>query len=123
MHITILAGGTSGAAFVGEFADLLGPDDRLSVIVNSAGDLWAHGLKVSPDLDLVLNTLRRRDYVDTFGTSAEIARLGIEPSWLRSSDRDLALHIVRTELLQAGFSLVQVAQALAARMDIAVDVI
>lgn len=123
MHITILAGGTSGAAFVGEFADLLGPDDRLSVIVNCAGDLWAHGLKVSPDLDLVLNTLRRRGYADTFGASDEIARLGIEPSWLRSSDRDLALHIVRTELLHAGFSLVQVAQALAARMDIAVDVI
>lgn len=124
MHITILAGGTAGAAFVGEVAGLLETDDRLSIIVNTAGDLWLHGLKVSPDLDLVLNTLRGApDDAATFATSDEIRRLGIEPSWLRPSDRNLALHIVRTELLQAGFTLAQVAQALAARLDIAVAVI
>ena len=124
MHITILAGGTAGAAFVGEVAGLLGSEDRLSIIVNTAGDLWLHGLKVSPDLDLVLNTLRPApEGVETFATSEEIRRLGIEPSWLRPSDQNLAVHIVRTELLQAGFTLVQVAQAFAARMDIAASVI
>ena len=124
MHITILAGGTAGAAFVGEVASLLRSEDRLSIIVNTAGDLWLHGLKVSPDLDLVLNALRPApEDVETFATSEEIRRLGIEPSWLRPSDQDLAVHIVRTELLQAGFTLVQVAQAFAARMDITAAVI
>ena len=89
------------------------PDAEVTVIANTADDLWIHGLKVCPDLDTVMYTLGdgidpergwgRRD--ETWSVEAELAAYGVEPTWFGLGDRDIATHLVRTQMLDAGYPL------------------
>jgi LPPG:FO 2-phospho-L-lactate transferase len=99
------------------------PDAEITVIANTADDLWVHGLKVCPDLDTVMYTLGdgidpergwgRRD--ETWSVKAELAAYAVEPTWFGLGDRDNATHLVRTQMLDAGFPLSQVTEALCRR--------
>lgn len=120
MHLTLL-GGAESAGFTKELLSLLDDNDELSLVFNTARDMWAHGLKRSPDADALLTALdKSAPHVPTFAVADDIAALGIEPSWFRPSDQDIALQLVRTELMQAGFSLTEVTTAIAARRGIGV---
>jgi LPPG:FO 2-phospho-L-lactate transferase len=78
------------------------------------------GLCVSPDLDSILYTLTgRSDDVRGWGRADEswraldtVSELGGE-DWFRLGDRDLGLHLVRTELLRSGVPLGEVTARLA----------
>jgi LPPG:FO 2-phospho-L-lactate transferase len=93
------------------------------VIANTADDIWVHGLKVCPDLDTVMYTLGdgidlergwgRRD--ETWSVKEELAAYGVEPTWFGLGDRDVATHLVRTQMLDAGYPLSQVTEALCRR--------
>ena len=99
------------------------PDAEVTVIANTADDLWVHGLKVCPDLDTVMYTLGdgidpergwgRRD--ETWSAKEELAAYGVEPTWFGLGDRDLATHLVRTQMLDAGYPLSEVTEALCRR--------
>lgn len=123
MEITVLSGGIGGARFVEGLRDVLGPTDSITVIANTADDIWLFGLKVCPDLDTVMYTLgggidpeRRWGRADeTWSAKAELAAYGVEPAWFGLGDRDLATHLVRTQMLQAGYSLTDVTRALCTR--------
>lgn len=129
--ITVLSGGMGGARFVrgvrhgirrGTLPGV-SPDAEITVVVNTADDWWIHGLKVCPDLDTVMYTLGdgldldrgwgRRD--ETWSAKEELERYGVEPTWFGLGDRDLATHLVRTQMLEAGYSLSQVTAALCER--------
>jgi LPPG:FO 2-phospho-L-lactate transferase len=45
----------------------------------------------------------------------ELAAYGVEPTWFGLGDRDLATHVVRTQMLSAGYSLSAVTEALCRR--------
>ena len=129
--ITVLSGGMGGARFLqglchGIRAGALpgvAPDATVTVVANTADDLWIHGLKVCPDLDTVMYTLGdgidpergwgRRE--ETWSVSTELAEYGVEPTWFGLGDRDLATHLVRTQMLDAGYSLTEVTEALCRR--------
>ena len=130
-HITVLSGGVGGATFLtgllhgvrrGELAGI-DPDAEVTVVANTADDIWLHGLKVCPDLDTVMYTLGdgidhergwgRRD--ETWNAKEELAAYAVEPTWFGLGDRDLATHLVRTQMLDAGFPLSQVTEALCRR--------
>jgi LPPG:FO 2-phospho-L-lactate transferase len=136
MHITALSGGIGGARFLrgllshldgmGTAAgDAPGPH-RLSVLANTADDMWMFGLRVCPDLDTVMYTLGggideergwgRRD--ETWHAKEELAAYGVEPSWFGLGDRDLATHVVRTQMLGAGYPLSDVTRALCTRWPV-----
>jgi LPPG:FO 2-phospho-L-lactate transferase len=74
-----------------------------------ADDVDLLGLHVSPDLDTVLYALSgRSDEVrgwgvadETWNALATVAELGGE-SWFQLGDRDIGLHLVRTQALRAG---------------------
>lgn len=118
MHLTLL-GGAESAGFARDLAGLLDDGDELSIVFNTARDMWAHGLKRSPDADALLTTLDKdAPRTPSFAVADDIADLGVEPSWIRPSDQDIALQLVRTELMRAGFSLTEVTAALAARRGI-----
>jgi LPPG:FO 2-phospho-L-lactate transferase len=95
----------------------------VTVVANTADDLWVHGLKVCPDLDTVMYTLGdgldlergwgRRD--ETWSVREELAAYGVEPTWFGLGDRDVATHLVRTQMLEAGYPLSQVTTALCRR--------
>jgi len=123
MRITAVSGGIGGARFLRGLLRTLGPDDEVTVIGNTADDIWLFGLKICPDLDTVMYTLGggideergwgRRD--ETWQAKEELAAYGVEPTWFGLGDRDLATHVVRTQMLQAGYPLSDVTAALCAR--------
>jgi LPPG:FO 2-phospho-L-lactate transferase len=130
--VVVLSGGFGGARFLRGLlsalgADATGPDGapRVTVIANTADDWWVHGLKVCPDLDTVMYTLGggideergwgRRE--ETFHAREELAAYGVEPTWFGLGDRDLATHLVRTQMLDAGYPLSAVTEALCARWN------
>jgi LPPG:FO 2-phospho-L-lactate transferase len=93
------------------------------VVANTADDLWVHGLKVCPDLDTVMYTLGggldvergwgRQD--ESWRIKEELAAYGVQPTWFGLGDRDLATHLVRTQMLEAGYPLSAVTAALCER--------
>lgn len=131
--ITVLSGGMGGAKFLrgllhGITAGTLPqvpPDARVTVVANTADDIWLHGLKVCPDLDTVMYTLGdgidpgrgwgRRD--ETWSVKEELEAYGVEPTWFGLGDRDVATHLVRTQMLDAGYPLSAVTEALCRRWD------
>ena len=130
-NITVLSGGMGGARFLQGLLHAIttgrlpgtSPDAVVTVVANTADDLWIHGLKVCPDLDTVMYTLGdgidldrgwgRRD--ETWSVKAELASYGVEPTWFGLGDRDIATHVVRTQMLDAGYPLSQVTEALCRR--------
>jgi LPPG:FO 2-phospho-L-lactate transferase len=122
VRIVVLAGGIGGSRFV------LGvrrayPDAELTVIVNTGDDITLHGLRICPDLDTVMYALGgagdpdrgwgRRD--ESWTVLAELAGYQGQPPWFGLGDRDLATHLVRTELLAAGRPLSAVTALLSER--------
>ncbi len=131
---TVLSGGVGGARFLQGLLHLVattGPDAEVTVVANTADDLWVHGLKVCPDLDTVMYTLGdgidadrgwgRRD--ESWRAKEELAAYGVEPTWFGLGDRDLATHLVRTQMLEAGYPLSAVTQALCRRWEPGVNLL
>ncbi len=122
MQIVILAGGVGGSRFVAG-ARRAYPDADITVIVNTADDVTMHGLRICPDLDTLMYTLGGgSDLVRGWGRAQEswrvkdeLAAYGVEPSWFGLGDLDLATHLVRTQMLAAGYPLSEVTRALCAR--------
>jgi LPPG:FO 2-phospho-L-lactate transferase len=108
-----------GARFLRGLSRLTDPR-HLTVIGNTGDDEEFFGLHVSPDLDTVVYTLAgRADRARGWGVAGEtfacletLGGLG-QPTWFRLGDRDLAVHLFRTERLRAGWPLSRVTAALA----------
>jgi LPPG:FO 2-phospho-L-lactate transferase len=109
--ITVLTGGTGGAKFVDGLRRVVSPD-QLTVIVNTGDDFTWWGLHISPDIDSityvlagVLSNDRGWGFEgDTFECLARMRAMG-QPAWFQIGDRDLATHLLRTQLLQSGKTL------------------
>ena len=122
VQIAVLAGGVGGSRFV-RGARHAYPDARLTVIVNTADDITLHGLHISPDLDTMMYSLGggidpERGWGragESWRVGAELAAYGVEPTWFGLGDLDLATHLVRTQMLEAGYPLSAVTQALCTR--------
>ena len=111
--IVVLTGGSGGAKLV-RGLDLALGGTALTVIVNTGDDVTWWGLHVSPDIDSVTYALagllsRERGWGfegDSFQCLEQMRRLGA-PAWFQLGDRDLALHLTRTELLREGKTLTE----------------
>jgi LPPG:FO 2-phospho-L-lactate transferase len=124
MKIVVLSGGVGGARFVRGLVDVVDPT-RITVIGNVGDDLEVLGMYVSPDLDSVMYALAdlndeergwgRAD--ETWNALTTVAELGGE-SWFRLGDRDLGVHLVRTQALQRGEPLSVVTARLTAELGI-----
>ncbi|MEV4436676.1 2-phospho-L-lactate transferase [Streptomyces sp. NPDC049555] len=121
-RIVVPAGGIGGARFLRGLKSAA-PDADITVIGNTGDDIHLFGLKVCPDLDTVMYTLGggiheeqgwgRAD--ESFAVKEELAAYGVGPEWFGLGDRDFATHIVRTQMLAAGYPLSAVTEALCAR--------
>ena len=133
-RLTVLSGGVGGARFlqgVLRLVERTGSRTRVQVVTNTADDIWVHGLKVCPDLDTVMYTLG--DGIDpergwgrtaeTWHAKEELAAYGVEPTWFGLGDRDIATHLVRTQMLDSGYPLSAVTAALCRRWEPGVELL
>ena len=101
------------------------PPEQLTIIVNTGDDMRYMGLQICPDVDTVLYTLSGRANTqtgwgvagDTFSCLDGLGSLKEEP-WFRIGDKDIATHLLRTDLLDKGLTLTQATAELAMRMGI-----
>jgi LPPG:FO 2-phospho-L-lactate transferase len=116
--ITALAGGVGASKLLLGLYEVMDPT-LLTIIVNTGDDMILHGLKISPDLDIVTYTLA--GVVDsskgwgyrgeTFHALKHLAGYG-RANWFNLGDRDLATHIHRTAMLAEGKTLSQAADSI-----------
>lgn len=110
--IAVLSGGTGTPKLLQGLCEVVSPDD-ITVIVNTAEDLWLPHGYFSPDIDTVLYTLSGQINEetwygikgDTFEMHSALRKAGKEI--LRIGDRDRETHIRRGELLRGGKSLTE----------------
>jgi LPPG:FO 2-phospho-L-lactate transferase len=108
VKVAVLTGGVGGARFLRGVVAVVDPADA-TAIVNVGDDLEVLGLSVSPDLDSVLYALaglgdEERGWGragETWNALETVAALGGE-AWFRLGDRDLGLHLLRSQALRAG---------------------
>ncbi|MFD6097430.1 2-phospho-L-lactate transferase [Nocardiopsis flavescens] len=132
MRIVVPAGGIGGARFLRGLKAALGigspaPEEQstnaITVIGNTGDDITLFGLRICPDLDTVMYTLgggidEERGWGrtgETFTVKEELAAYGMRPTWFGLGDRDTATHIVRSQMLAAGYPLSAVTEALCDR--------
>jgi LPPG:FO 2-phospho-L-lactate transferase len=119
MRIAALSGGVGGARFLRGLVEVADPS-LLTIVGNVGDDVDVLGMHVSPDLDSILYALSGlHDEERGWGRAEEtwhaletVSALGGE-AWFRLGDRDLGLHLVRTQALRDGQALSQVTARLA----------
>jgi LPPG:FO 2-phospho-L-lactate transferase len=125
VKVVLLSGGGGGARFARGLDAVLAPGE-LTVVGNVGDDLEILGLHVSPDLDSLLYSLgglidpsRGWGRADETWNALESAAGWGGVDWFRLGDRDLGLHLVRTEALRAGATLSDVTARLCERAGLA----
>ena len=121
-RIAVLVGGVGGARFLQGVRELL-PEADVTALVNVGDDVWMHGLRICPDLDTCMYTLgggidTERGWGrvgETWHAKGELAKYHAQPDWFGLGDRDIATHLVRSEMLRAGYPLSAVTEALCNR--------
>ena len=124
-RVTVLAGGVGGARFTRGLLAAL-PAADVTIVGNVGDDLEHWGLSISPDLDTLLYTLTGRIHPeqgwgvagDTREAMGVVAELG-GVDWFILGDRDIGLHLVRSERLRAGEPLSSVTADFARRYGLA----
>jgi LPPG:FO 2-phospho-L-lactate transferase len=122
MRITVLAGGVGAARFL-RGLKAAARDAEITVIGNTGDDITLSGMRVCPDLDTVMYTLGGGinegqgwgRAAESFTVQHELAAYGAAPEWFTLGDRDIATHIVRTQMLAAGHPLSAVTAELCRR--------
>jgi LPPG:FO 2-phospho-L-lactate transferase len=111
LKYTVLSGGVGGAKLVLGLYEILAPE-QLSIVVNTGDDFEHLGLPICPDTDTLMYTLAGTVNPATgWGLNDEswhfmeaLEQLG-GAAWFRLGDRDLATHVRRRDLLNAGQTL------------------
>jgi len=122
--ITFLSGGTGTPKLIQGMRRIL-PDEEISVVVNTAEDIWMSGNHISPDVDTVMylfSGLLNTDTwwgidKDTFRTHEELGRLGVN-EYIAIGDLDRAFQIARGDLLREGATLTRATQSLCSSLGI-----
>ncbi|MDA4848766.1 2-phospho-L-lactate transferase [Hoeflea poritis] len=128
-RVIALSGGVGGAKLVLGLSHAL-PAERLLVVTNTGDDFDHFGLRICPDTDTVIYTLSDlADREHGWGRTDEswnfmdaVRELG-GADWFNLGDRDLALHVLRTDRLKSGESLSGVTNHIAGVLGIRVSIV
>jgi LPPG:FO 2-phospho-L-lactate transferase len=131
--IAVIAGGTGSVKLVRGLALLLEgkrpKEEGMSVIANVGDNIWLYGLYICPDIDTLVYGLagildEKRGWGirgDTFSFLDQMKRSGVD-AWFGLGDRDLATHVLRTEMMKrGGKSLTEVTAYFAEKFRVAAD--
>jgi len=125
--ITVLAGGTGSIKLI---RGLASQTRDLTIISNVGDNIWLYGLYICPDIDTVIyglaNILDEQQgwgiKTDSFGFLEQVRMLG-EQTWFKLGDRDLATHVIRTNMLKAGKNLSEITEWMRVRYGISSKII
>ena len=123
-RILAITGGVGGAKLASGLASVLDPSD-LAFAVNTGDDFEHLGLKISPDIDSLTYALAGINNTETgWGRKGEswnfltaLKELGGD-TWFQLGDKDLALHLHRTNMLNEGKTLTEATEAIATKLGI-----
>ena len=123
--VAVLIGGVGGAKLARGLAQVL-PPERLTFVVNTGDDFWHVGLKICPDLDTLMYTLAGLVNPATGWGIADDSTITLDflagsyglDSWFQLGDRDLATHLLRTDLLRQGCTLTEATRCLGEKLDL-----
>ncbi len=123
-RILAVTGGVGGAKLASGLASVLDPSD-LAFAVNTGDDFEHLGLKISPDIDSLTYALAGINNTETgWGRKGEswnfltaLKELGGD-TWFQLGDKDLALHLHRTNMLNKGKTLTEATEAIATKLGI-----
>lgn len=109
----IFSGGTGTPKLLSGLRKIL-PAEQITVVVNTAEDLWISGNFVTPDIDTVLYLFADKIDTkkwwgvtnDTFTTHEALSSLK-HKELMKLGDTDRATHIMRSDLMRNGFSLTE----------------
>jgi LPPG:FO 2-phospho-L-lactate transferase len=124
LRIAALAGGVGASKLLLGLYDVMDAADLIA-IVNTGDDITMHGLKISPDLDIVTYTLAglidpKKGWGfrgETFHLLKRLAVFG-RINWFNLGDRDLATHIHRTAMLADGKTLTDAAESIRVELGV-----
>jgi LPPG:FO 2-phospho-L-lactate transferase len=127
--ITFLSGGTGTPKLLRGMQKVMDRHE-ISVIVNTAEDIWISGNHISPDLDTVMYLFAGILNTDTwwgvrndsFTTHDEITRLGMD-EFIAIGDKDRAVHIARGEMMRNGMRLTNATKILCDRFGVRENVL
>ena len=102
----------------------------LTIISNVGDNIWLYGLYICPDIDTVIYGLadildEQQGWgikTDSFGFLEQVCMLG-EQTWFKLGDRDLATHVIRTNMLKAGKNLSEITEWMRVRYGISSKII
>ena len=127
--ITFLSGGTGTPKLLRGMQKVMDRHE-ISVIVNTAEDIWISGNHLSPDLDTVMYLFAGILNTDTwwgirsdsFTTHDELTRLGID-EFITIGDQDRAVHIARGKMMRDGMRLTNITKILCDRFGVRENVL
>jgi LPPG:FO 2-phospho-L-lactate transferase len=125
----IFSGGTGTPKLLDGLKEIL-PAEELTVVVNTADDVWVSGNFISPDLDTVLylfsDQIDRKKWWgikdDSFCTYERMCELGVREC-MKLGDKDRATHIIRSNLIRNGTSLTEATSKLASIFGIKASIL
>lgn len=125
----ILAGGVGAAKFIEGLANIVKPE-LLKIIVNTGDDIELFGLNICPDLDIITYTLanvvdkeKGWGFVDESFNCLSVLKKFYNSGWFNLGDKDLAIHIYRTDLLRQGFTKVEVTKKICKNLGVQSEII
>ncbi len=102
------------------FADSTPPVDELTVVASTLTDATVHGLRFSPDIDAL--TMPAAQPVPG-GAVEELLAYRVDAEWFPMTERTLAAAVLRTRLLNLGYTLAQATAAMAKRFEPDFDIL
>jgi len=129
VKVAALSGGVGGAKLALGLDRVIASED-LVLVANTGDDFRHHGLHVAPDIDTLVYTLAGLNddargwglAGETWGFMEALGRLGGE-GWFNLGDRDLAMHVLRTEALAAGAALSEATDRIRRRLGVAARIL
>jgi LPPG:FO 2-phospho-L-lactate transferase len=109
----IFSGGTGTPKLLNGLREVY-PEEKITVVVNTAEDIWVSGNLITPDIDTVLYLLSGRLDTskwwgvkdDTYRTHGAMKELGYDEVMMLG-DIDRATHIMRSDMLRSGLTLTE----------------
>ena len=120
----VLAGGVGAAKFIEGLVRVV-DQESLKIIVNTGDDIELFGLKICPDLDIITYTLANLvdktkgwGFINDTFNCLEILKDFYDSGWFNAGDKDLAVHIYRTDLFKRGISKSEITKMICEKLGV-----